>query len=780
MRKKFLLARLHLRKSRGQMIAIAMLMLLAAAMLNLWLMLSMDYKQNFDRIHNRLKAEHVTLAVDGDSPQLQGFLRETLEKDKRTDGFSLEPSLHMAGVFAHRGGEINAEFVFLEKQAALSRSIGRVEILEDSHFQSGIYMPILYKSDQTAIGKEITISIGGKKAVYTVCGFFNSVMSGSHNCFMCQVILTEDKYRELEEAGYAQKSTLCSVRLKDKTESEGYETMLKNTVSAQYPGLRSVSNSYALVSQSRYISQMVCSGIISAMAFFVLVIALVVTGANITHYIQENMRNLGTLKAIGYTSRQLMASIRMQFLGITLLAALVGAGFSYCLFPYLNDMMVSQTGIPYNIHFLPFPLLFMALILSGAVVFTVWLSSRRIRRTEPVVALRQGLQTHNFKGNHFPLETAKMPLSFALALKAACSNIRHNLTICITMLALSLVVVFSGVMVENIIMDMTPFLNMIVGEIADSCININASMEEEFQQELEQDSRVEKLYLYHSIEVRHVGGLSLMATVCDDFSKANNQDVVWKGRFPKFENEIVVAAKYAKEQGLELGDAIVLTANGQKAPYLISGFTQISNNLGKDCLMVRSGYERLGSLPNVSYYLNLTDGTDIEAFHSEIKGRFANGVNATINIKATVDGAGSIYVSLMAAIVAAILLLSIIIITFVLYLLVRNMLGNKRQEYGILKALGFTSRQLILQVSLSFLPAVLLSTLVGLVICCFVINPLTAFFLNSIGIVKCTFTVPIGLIAVGGAGLVLLAFGITCLLSFKIKKISPKVLLTGE
>ena len=271
-----------------------------------------------------------------------------------------------------------------------------------------------------------------------------------------------------------------------------------------------------------------------------------------------------------------------------------------------------------------------------------------------------------------------------------------------------------------------------------------------------------------------------MATVCDDFSKANNQDVVWKGRFPKFENEIVVAAKYAKEQGLELGDEIVLTANGQKAPYLISGFTQISNNLGKDCLMVRSGYERLGSLPNVSYYLNLTDGTDIEAFHSEIKGRFANGVNATINIKATVDGAGSIYVSLMAAIVAAILLLSMIIITFVLYLLVRNMLGNKRQEYGILKALGFTSRQLILQVSLSFLPAVLLSTLVGLVICCFVINPLTAFFLNSIGIVKCTFTVPIGLIAVGGAGLVLLAFGITCLLSFKIKKISPKVLLTGE
>mgnify|MGYP007025210465 FL=1 len=43
---------------------------------------------------------------------------------------------------------------------------------------------------------------------------------------MCELILTKDKYDELQRAGYVPKSTLCSIRLKDKAESENYEAML--------------------------------------------------------------------------------------------------------------------------------------------------------------------------------------------------------------------------------------------------------------------------------------------------------------------------------------------------------------------------------------------------------------------------------------------------------------------------------------------------------------------------------------------------------------------------
>ncbi len=125
----------------------------------------------------------------------------------------------------------------------------------------------------------------------------------------------------------------------------------------------------------------------------------------------------------------------------------------------------------------------------------------------------------------------------------------------------------------------------------------------------------------------------------------------------------------------------------------------------------------------------------------------------------------------------AIFALSAIIIIFVLYLLVRTMLNNKIRDYGIMKALGFTTSQLILQTALSFMPAMILSTLIGLIVCCLVINPLTALFLSGIGIVKCTFIVPAGFVFIAGLGLIVFAFVMACLLSLKIRKITPKSLI---
>ncbi len=769
-----------MRKAKGQTGAIVVLIFISALMLNLWLMLSMDYKANFDRYHKKLNAEHVTVTVDDEDGEVREFLNRTLANDDRVSEFRLDECMHMTTSFPYNGGEVNSWFVFIDKDTALTRSVGRAEIVEEGSFTSGAYLPMLYKTDNIKTGNTVEISIGSKKVEYTVCGFFNSVMSGSHNCGLTEFILTKDKYDELESLGYAPKSTLCSVRLTDLSENLNFEASIKSTISKQFPNLIMVSNSYDMVVQARYISQMICSSVISAMAFFVLLIAIVVIASNIVNYIQVSMKNLGALKAVGYTSRQLILSLFLQFLSITLIAAIAGACLSYAVFPAINEMMILQTGIPYAIRFLPLPILISLAILGGAVALAVWLSSRRIKKVEPIFALRSGISTHNFKKNHIPLEKTKAPLNFALALKTTLSGVNHNITIFVTMMVLSLVITFSGLMTENVIVDMTPFLDLIVGETADSCVSVSAETEAEFVETMEKDSRVEKAYLYTTINITHSGGAELLTTICDDFSRVNNPAVIYDGRFPKYENEIAIGAKYAKEKGLKVGNEIEITANGKAERFLISGLTQITNYLGRDGLLTRQGYERLGEISDVSYYINLTDGTDIDAFNAEIKEKFSDNVNATMNFDTIIQASATVYVTLMTIIVIAILVLSAIIIAFVLYLLVRTMLNNKKHDYGIMKSLGFTTRQLILQTALSFMPAIILSTVVGLIVCCAIINTLTALFLSGLGIVKCTFNIPIVFVMVAGVGLILLSFGIACLLSLKIKKISPHALLTGE
>lgn len=780
MGKYFLIARSNLRKSKGQTVAIIVLIILAAFLLNLWLMISIDYSANFSRQHDALNAEHVMFTIDDESGEAHDFLKMKLDNDEKVEQYRLDSCLQMTGTFEYNDGEMNTWLVFMEKELALNRNIGKSEIVEEGNLDSGIYMPLLYKTKDIDIGKSIEISIGSNVMEYTICGFFNNIMMGSNNCGLTQMMLTKDKYEELGELNYALKSTLCSIRLLDKNDNLNYEAYIKSVVSKQFPNATSIiGNDYDMVFQARYISQSICSMVISAMAAFVLLIALAVMVSNIINYIQVSMNNLGALKATGYTSLQLIRSLLLQFLGLTFIASLVGVAISYISFPSLNAMMIAQTGIPYKIRFLPIPMLLALLILGGATALAVWLAARRIKKIEPIIALRSGVQTHNFKRNHIPLDKTKAPLNLSLALKTTLSGAKNNVAICITMFALSFVVAFSGVMSANIIADTTPFINLIIGETADSCINVKPEYEEEFLKEVKQDSRVKKAYLYTTANVTHVEGAELLATV-GDFENVNNPNIIYQGRFPKYDNEIALGAKYAKEKSFEIGNEIEIVSNGKTEKFLICGLTQITNYLGRDCLITREGYEHFGKLTNASYYINLAEDVDVNAFNEEIKEKFPGQLNSTINIAAVVETGANIYVSLMRIIVIVILFISVIIITFVLYLLVRTMLNNKMRDYGILKSLGFTTGQLILQTALSFMPAIVVSSIIGLVISGVTINPILSLFFSGLGILKCTFVIPVDFMAIVGAGLILLSFAITCLLSLKIKKIAPRNLLVGE
>lgn len=777
MRKSILFAGSNIRRSKGQTAAVAVLAFLAAVALNLWLMLAMDYKQNFDRCHDRLNAEHAIVVISGQDG-VRDCLAETVERDSRTTEYSIEDALLMVGSIPYNGGEINSNFVVLEKQAAMNRSVGKIEIVEDSSCTSGIYLPMLYRTGDVAVGKPVRISLAGGEMEFTVCGFFNSAMAGSHNCSMVEMILTADAYESLKETGYVYSAVVCSVRIADKNDSEDYTAMLSSAVTASYSGRFGVCTSYALVTTSRYISQMICSAVVSAMAFLVLLIGLIVMVSNIVNYIQENMRNLGALKAIGYTGRQLTGALILQFLGIWLIMAVIGIGATYCLFPGVNSMMIAQTGIPYEMHFLPVPALSTLALLGGAVCLAVCLACRRIKRIDPIAALRQGVQTHSFKRNLIPLERTKAPLDFALALKTTLSGMKQNVTVCVTMLVLSLIAVFSGVMIENIIMDSASFVNLIAGETADSCISIKAEGEEGFLRAMEADDRVEKVYLYNSFIIYPEGGAELLATICDDFGEVNNPNVCFEGRFPEYDNEVIIAKKYAGENKLKIGDEITLEANGLKADYIITGYTQVTNNLGKDCMLTRQGYARLGELQNLNYYLNLREGVDSAEFNEDISARFD--VNAAVDIESVIEGVTEVYISLMSVIVIAVLFLSLIIIIFVLYLLIRNLLSAKKRDYGILKALGYTTGQLILQTALSFMPTVVLSAAAGIILSCLAINPLLSVFMSGIGIVKCTLAISAGFNIAAGVGLVLASFIFACLMSLRVRKIVPRELLANE
>lgn len=781
MKKYLMLASSNIRKRKKQTIVIVFLIIAAACMMNIWLFLAGDYKANFDNQHERLHSEHVSLAFNSNDSEVKAFIAETLKQDDRVSEFIMDDALLTAGSFDYNSGSISMNILFMEEKTAFHRSIGKTEVIEANKDISGVYLPLLYTSDENLkIGKQLPITIGDSQFVFPIAGYSNNIMMGSSNCVMMTLVLPSELYQELSENPLLPKSTLVSIRTTDKSYGEAVETKLSESLAKKYPKLQFVSNSYQLIASSRYISQMICAAILSAMAFIVLLIVIIVMVANVITDIQENMTKLGILKAIGYQNKQIIYAYMLQALLIAFISSIFGAMLSYCLFPAINDLMIAQTGIPYSVHFLPLPLLFTVSFITLIMLVAVYYSAHKIKHFDAICALRQGIHTHNFQKNYFPLERTKMSFIPALALKTATSQVKQNIIVCITTLVLTLVTAFSAVMLENVIFDDQPLIDMVVGESADSVIGIDAEKEQELRAFLKQHPQVEKSYLYSSGIFRHVNKASLVVTITDDFHDLNNQMICIEGRFPQYENEVAIAAKYAKEQGIEIGDEITLSADGKEAVYIVSGYSQLSNNLGKDCFLTRQGYERMGKLSQVSYYLNLIEGSDIDAFHEEVSNTFHEHIKALVNIESVITATSEVYVTMMSFIVVIILLLSILIVGLVLYLLVRTLLNHKRYDYGIMKALGFTTRQLVIQTALSFMPMVIASCVIGLLVNSFAINPLAALFLSNIGIVKSMFEIPWGLIFGLGFVLVLFTFVIVCFLSLRIKRITPIALLSGE
>lgn len=119
------------------------------------------------------------------------------------------------------------------------------------------------------------------------------------------------------------------------------------------------------------------------------------------------------------------------------------------------------------------------------------------------------------------------------------------------------------------------------------------------------------------------------------------------------------------------------------------------------------------------------------------------------------------------------------IIILVLYLLMKTLIYKRRYEFGILKAVGYRSKDLIFQNVISFMPTIIIGTLIGTLISYFITNPYIGLMMRPFGIMKCTMVLPADLMIFTIVFMILISLFATVLMSLKIRKVEPTKLLVG-
>ncbi|MBQ3408597.1 MAG: ABC transporter permease [Clostridia bacterium] len=783
MKKELLLAKSNIRKGKGITVGLILLIILAAAFFNLVLVIFNDVNKNVNKCAERLNTEDVNIQIAGDISSITDeYIESIINKNNVKDYELLRANIFYAVVTKYGDGEVTPNIVFEKKDSALNARIGKSEIVEEDNSISGIfiYLPYQYHTGgKFNLGDEFKVTILGKEYTFKIKGFINNITMGSYNTGDLLMIVDDDTYNDILVKN---NNTYNYLRIKTKVNENVNKAVFGNDFLKTITSKDNTLSVYSGVIDDYIFGRTFIALIIGvsflAFSLIILVIVFLMLSNSISNYIKENIETIGAIKAIGFTSKNIKVSFMLQFAILSVIGTILGLGLSYLMIPFITGIITTQVGIPYNVVFNPVVAVTTIVTLIAIIIISVLFFTRKTKKIEPITALRDGISTHNFKKNKIPIETSKLPININLAIKTMFINMKQNIITFIVVFFLVFNGVISLIMMQNF--SIKPKISLLTFELCDGAIFTDEDKDKEVFEYIKSLDHVKNVRLISNESVE-ADNTTLSAYILNNDCSLKNIDVCYKGRLPQYNNEVALSGKYCENYNHSIGDEIEIGVGNQKAKYIITGFIQTTNNNGQEAVIREDGAHQIFKKDfKKLYYFDVDEGTNIDDCLDNIKNRFGDKIGSTVNFQKVIDGSITIFKTISNMMVVAMIAIGVLIILLVLYLLIKTLINNKRKEYGILKAIGYTSKDVILQNAISFMPSIILSVIISCFISSKIANPYLTMMMSSFGIMKATFEVPVTYVAVMGVGFIVISFLFAVLLSRKIRKIEAYNLLRGE
>ncbi|MDR2615132.1 MAG: FtsX-like permease family protein, partial [Oscillospiraceae bacterium] len=670
--------------------------------------------------------------------------------------------------------------------------VSRVRTMNPPTLQEGehpraddeICLPYIFKTGGGfKLGDTVAFVTGGETLNYRVAGFTEEIMYGSLQNGQLLAYLSPEGFKELSERLPGAECVLLSARLTDPEDGEklyldSFREFFYNTA---IPGADHAYFRPLAFSDARMVRTMmsdITSVIMVMFAALITVVCLIVVRFRIRNSIEEGITNLGALKAVGYTGAQLAVAVAAQFGGLALVGAVSGVALSYAALPAASRVLEQQTAMQWRQGFdAPISFLTAAVIVSAALAVSL-ATARRIRRLQPLAALRQGLSVRNFKRSNFPLDKSRGPLAWLLALKSAFQNRGQTAMLFIITAAVSFVAAAGTVMYYSIGINPDDFGRLLAGETPNAAFFIKTPDDAETVMDfIRTREDVRKAFYYQDCAVLIGDDIRCGGIVVDDFSNLEGV-LLYDGRYPNREDEIALSGKIAGLTGTAVGDSIDVTQSGRTARYLVVGFIQSVNEGGLVCAMSGDGFRRIQpDYRPVGIYVYMNDPDGTAAFIDSVSGRYGAVFDSVANLDVLIDTQLGMFSGIFKAVSVAIIAVTALVVVLTLYLMLKTAVLRSGRQLGIQKALGFTTLQLMNQTALYFLPSAAVGVILGGAAGSRCFAPIFVILTKSMGIMTASLQAPAAPIVVLCAALTLLVYAASMLIARRIRKISAYALV---
>lgn len=786
----FLLVRSNLKKSRKT--SFAFFLLLMATMLLSYT--GSQLTEGFRRLYQEKAAE--TNSADFAAVLPRNFCERYKEeiagfRQAEEEILVMETSdallLRNMDIQAGNGEPVNGSWMI--RDADREGTLSSLKIVEymDQMPENGIYVPYVCRTFfGFGLGDMITISSGEWEETFIIAGFTEDVLFGSRSNIAFD--LPQASFRSLQEKTGAD-CDAAVVMIKTEGSVGGLANRFSEFVAGKSDGEMFYNTSdinYAEASRSNNLNIYVA--VMNAASFIGIAACFMVIWFHMRNTLDKDLKELGTLKAVGYGGGQIVMSYVLQFLFLGLAGGMAGIGLSQCIMPEVIKNIATDIGFVWNTAFLGRAAgrnLLAVLLVIGAV--TLFLS-RGIFRIRPVEAIQERgkVQPSGRKGG-MTMESSPFPVNLSIIFKMISSERIKSILTGVVISVIMCVAGFAVILYVRLVNDKGGMLQVTGTEVYS--VNVQPSRPEdaaEIAREMEREG-VRKVMLAvepGSSRLLCDDGVYAALGVYSDYGALENPSL-YAGRYPKHENETAISGNLAEALGKEIGDTIEVSQIFQEAAgegtFLIVGLTQGTYTGGMDIYLTMEGLDLVD--PGAQWqtvHIYLEEGIDAEEYCSRLEERFLDRISYAGGFERVFYSQLAPIISSVSGVVSFIMAVMFLLVIIMGYFVTNSILLTHKRDFGIMKALGYSNGQIISQTVVTFMLYIAGGSLLGGIALYFGSNAVLAGLFRGMGVYRLTFRFPAVWIAV----LVLCMEAAGCLTAFlsawKVRKIVPCSLIKAE
>lgn len=778
--KLFIIARSNMSKNRSMTLTLAALITFASILLYIGASVVLQMNTFIDDKNKELNgSDFMTLAPD----KYDKVILDTLKEMGGYDQLEEVEAMYNAATFqsiTRQDKKQVMDCVFLN--ADVKESIARLKIIDEGEkkLSNSIILPIYLKIARGyKTGDEIAITFGGREHDYIIYGFAEDVtfaLPSNMSIYKCYIF--DEEFQRLQNTAGDSRFSLIKVKAAEGTDLSAFSNDFANISNekAEESTAGIISLDYATMKTGDSIFLMILMAIIIAFSAIIILIALTVIRFAIVTHIEGNMKNIGSMEALGYTGRELVWSTVMQFELIALVSILLGLLTAFSCTGIVTNLASSSVGLRWNSGIQPAAIILDVLAIMLLVFMIAYLTASRLKKITPIMALRSGILTHNFKRNHFPLSRSSLNLNLAVGFKTLMHNMKQNITILIIAGLMSFVTVFTFAINYNFNVDNTAFIRLVGMEKSQLVVSCYADDARKLFEEIGRQEQVKKTIRESAVNMAvcyEDKETVPLVNVYSDFENLVISTIV-KGRYPIHDNEIAVTGLILKQLHAEIGKVITLKSKEAEQEYIIVGVTQQINNLGKGAAVTEDGIKRINQEYTADeLYVYLKDPGQANEVKQLLEDKYSDYHPIIRNFDEMFSSIQESFNQAIISLCIGCIVITLSIIALVLFLLIRLKLIKERMNLGVAKALGFTTRQLVLQLIFGFSPICILGALTGTILALFLINPIMSALLSASGIMNSYFIISPLLIVAAFLAISGFSILITAVVARSVRKITP-------